>query len=160
MQTQQLAAFTATPILTLKALGFEGTVGLDQAKSWVGRAFRGTDRPLGSVSRGRTVLRIGSRGPEVRSSLRVRPPERSVLLRGLQRPELGWLQSGRVRGTGTNTPDFPTRPAALAAQAEAGNRRELTDRQPGPVSFARILNPGYQKAGRKEARHGEAARSD
>src|ERR1700679_3141312 len=31
MQTQQLAAFTATPILTLKDLGFEGTVGLDQA---------------------------------------------------------------------------------------------------------------------------------
>ena len=31
MQTQQPAAFTATPILTLKDLGFEGTVGLDQA---------------------------------------------------------------------------------------------------------------------------------
>src|SRR5271169_5391521 len=31
MQTQQSAAFTATPILTLKDLGFEGTVGLDQA---------------------------------------------------------------------------------------------------------------------------------
>src|ERR1700730_5380937 len=31
MQTQQPAAFTATPILTLKDLGFEGTVSLDQA---------------------------------------------------------------------------------------------------------------------------------
>ena len=31
MQTQQPAAFTATPILTLKDLGFEGTVGVDQA---------------------------------------------------------------------------------------------------------------------------------
>ena len=31
MQTQQPAAFTATPILTLKDLGFEGPVGLDQA---------------------------------------------------------------------------------------------------------------------------------
>ena len=31
MQTQQSAAFTAIPILTLKDLGFEGTVSLDQA---------------------------------------------------------------------------------------------------------------------------------
>src|ERR1700677_1485417 len=31
MQTQQPAAFTATPILTLTDLGFEGTVSLDQA---------------------------------------------------------------------------------------------------------------------------------
>lgn len=31
MQTQQRAAFTATPILTLKDLGFDGTVALDQA---------------------------------------------------------------------------------------------------------------------------------
>ena len=31
MQTQQSAAFTAIPILTLKDLGFEGTVSLDEA---------------------------------------------------------------------------------------------------------------------------------
>jgi hypothetical protein len=31
MQAQQSAAFTAIPILTLKDLGFEGTVSLDQA---------------------------------------------------------------------------------------------------------------------------------
>ena len=31
MQTQQSAAFTAVPFLTLKDLGFEGTVSLDQA---------------------------------------------------------------------------------------------------------------------------------
>ena len=31
MQTQQSAAFTATPIFTLKDLGFERTVGLDEA---------------------------------------------------------------------------------------------------------------------------------
>src|SRR5208283_2349748 len=33
---------------------------------------------------------------------------------------------------------------------EGANRERRTDRHPDPVSFARVLNSGYQKAGRKE----------
>jgi len=154
MQTQQPAAFTATPILTLKDL--------DSKEPWdstrparVGRAFRGTDRPLVQFSGGRTVLRIGSgtRSPE-RSMCSTEGTECSTPWTSTTRT--GAATVCRVRGAGTNT-RISRFASVLATQSEAGNQRELTDRQPGPVSFARILNPGYQK-GRKKAgnQHGEA----
>ena len=79
MQTQQPAAFTATPILTLKDLGLARTSALTRPA----RGWRSVRRPRSSV--GFNFLRercfhLGSRRSGVRGSLRIRPKVRSVLL--------------------------------------------------------------------------------
>jgi hypothetical protein len=66
MQTQQPAAFTATPILTLEDLGFEGTVGLDQASRGLAerseaQIVRWVQFPAGALF---FVLVPGTRSPE------------------------------------------------------------------------------------------------
>ncbi len=138
MQTQQSAAFTAIPILTLKDLGFERTVSLDQASRGLAerseaQIVRWVQFPAGALF---FVLVPGD--PKSGALYVFDRRKRRVLLRRFQRPELGRLQPGRVRGAGTNTPDFPARPAAVAAQPEVGIEKDQLINSLAPFHLRRF----------------------
>jgi len=152
MQTQQLAHHRHSH-LTSKISGFEGTVASTKP-SRVGGAFRGTDRPLGSVFRRAHCSSYWSPG--------TRSPEQSTCSTAGDgvfysvdfETRTGAATVWPIRGAGTNT-----RISRLAHAWLLNRRRDqraLTDRQPGPRSFA--ADSGIRVIKKQEERrsqHGE-----
>ena len=136
MQIRISPTLTANPILTLEDLGLERSVGLDQASRGLAerseaQIVRWVQFPAGALFFTLVPERSG-----VGCSLCTRPQERGVLPRGLQRPEMGRLQSGRIRGIGTDAPaDSCWRSARGCLNGGMTNERRA-DRQPGPFICA------------------------
>src|ERR1700730_14754258 len=107
-------------------LGAKRRLGPSQPRA--GGALRSPNRSLGPVSGRRPLLYAGPGRSGVGCSLCVRPQERGVLPRGFQRSEMGRLQSGRIRGTGTDAPTDPACAAPVAAGTEVCPAKgQLTD---------------------------------
>jgi hypothetical protein len=149
MQTQQSAAFTAIPILTLKDLGFEGTVSLDQASRGLAerseaQIIRWVQFPAGALF---FVLVPGD-------------PKSGALYvstggAACSTPSISTTRTGAATVWPSTTcwnehTGFPDSLSGPGCSTGSVNRERPADQWPDPFPFARVLDSGYQKAGRKE----------